>query len=84
MGSLVLKLAATLLVTGLVDGLYSFRGSAKMRMSRKELRDEHKQREGDPRIRARMREAPEEVLKRVQSLRRDTPRVGGDHHPDAL
>lgn len=69
-GSLVLKLAATLLVIGLVDGLYSFREFAKkMRMSRKELKDEHKQREGDPRIRARMRELRKEMLKRVQSLK---------------
>lgn len=69
-GGLVLKLAATLLLIGLLDGLYSFREFAKqMRMSRKELTDEHKQREGDPRIRARMRDLRKEMLKRVQSLR---------------
>jgi flagellar biosynthetic protein FlhB len=42
----------------------------RMRMSRRELRDELKQREGDPRIRARIRELRQELLKRAKSLKR--------------
>ena len=59
MGSLVLKLAATLLVIGLVtactasvvreEDAHEPQGASRMSI---------KQREGDPRIRARMREAP--------------------------
>lgn len=39
-----------------------------MRMSRRELTDEAKNRDGDPRIRARMRELRNEMRKRSQSL----------------
>jgi len=42
----------------------------KMMMSRKELRDEHKHREGDPRIKSRIRELRQELLKRTQALRK--------------
>ena len=42
----------------------------QQRMSRRELKDEHKHREGDPRIRARLRELRREWLKRSLSLRR--------------
>ena len=40
----------------------------RMRMSRRELREEHKEREGDPRIRARLRELRLEWLRRARSL----------------
>jgi flagellar biosynthesis protein FlhB len=39
-----------------------------MRMSRKEVTDEHKQREGDPRIRQKIRELQREMLKRASGL----------------
>jgi flagellar biosynthetic protein FlhB len=39
-------------------------------MSRKEVRDEHKEREGDPRIRARLRELRREALRRSMAARR--------------
>lgn len=42
----------------------------RMKMTRKEMRDELKQREGDPRIRARIRELRQEMLKRSKSLKR--------------
>lgn len=41
----------------------------KMMMSRREVTDEHKQREGDPRIRAKIRELQKEARKRSKSLR---------------
>jgi flagellar biosynthesis protein FlhB len=41
----------------------------RMRMSRRELKDEYRNREGDPRIRSRLRELRRELLKRTRSLR---------------
>jgi flagellar biosynthetic protein FlhB len=41
-----------------------------MKMTRREMRDELKQREGDPRIRARIRELRMEMLKRSKSTKR--------------
>jgi flagellar biosynthetic protein FlhB len=64
------KMGMCLLVIACVDMLFT-RGefSRKMRMSRRELKDEFKQREGDPRIRARLRELRREMLKRSQALK---------------
>jgi flagellar biosynthetic protein FlhB len=42
----------------------------RMMMSRREVQDEHKQREGDPRIRSRQRALQKEVRQRSASLRR--------------
>lgn len=68
--SLGLKMALMLAFVGLLDLLYSRREFAKqMRMSRREVKDEFKQREGDPRIRSRLRELRREMLKRSQALR---------------
>ena len=68
--SLGFKLAAVLLLIAAFDFLYTRREFArKMRMSRRELKDEVKHREGDPRIRARMRELRREMRKRSQALR---------------
>jgi flagellar biosynthetic protein FlhB len=39
-----------------------------MRMSKREIKDEHKQREGDPRIKRRLRELRVEWLKRARQL----------------
>ena len=44
--------------------------SKRMMMSRREVRDEHKQREGDPRIRSRQRALQKEARQRSASLRR--------------
>ena len=70
MASLSFKMAALLVVIALLDLLFTQREFAKkMRMSKRELKDEHKQRDGDPRIKARMRELQREARKRSQGLR---------------
>ncbi|QHI99175.1 flagellar type III secretion system protein FlhB [Xylophilus rhododendri] len=71
LSSLGLKLAATLGLVALLDYAYTRRSfQQRMRMSRRELRDEHKSRDGDPRIRARIRKLMRESLKRSRSVRR--------------
>jgi len=69
--ALGLKLAMALLAIALMDFGYTRREFTKrMRMSRRELKDEVKHREGDPRIRARLRELRREMLKRSLSLQK--------------
>lgn len=67
--SLGLKMALMLILIAAVDVLFT-RGEfgRKMRMSRRELKEEFKNREGDPRIRARLRELRRDALKRSQAL----------------
>lgn len=66
-----LKIALALVIIALMDFAFTQREFAKrMRMSHRELKDEHKNREGDPRIKARIRELRRELLKRTQALRR--------------
>lgn len=68
--SLGLRLAAMLAFIALLDLLYSRREFAKtMRMSHRDMKDESKSRDGDPRIRARLRELRREMLKRSLALR---------------
>lgn len=56
------------LIAGL-DAMYMRREFAKnMRMSKREMKDEHKHREGDPRIRGRLRELRRELLKRTRAV----------------
>ena len=70
-GGLLSKLLAVLMVLAAVDFAYTRREYAKrMRMSRREVKDEHKQREGDPRIRQRIRELRVKMLERSQSMRK--------------
>lgn len=65
-----LKMAIALGVIAAADLLFTRREfGSKMRMSRRELKDEFKNREGDPRIRARLRELRREMLKRSLALR---------------
>jgi len=65
-----MKIALALVAIALVDLLFSRREfNRKMRMSRREVREESKQREGDPRIRARLRELRREMLKRSLATR---------------
>lgn len=67
--SLCLKLALALAVIALIDLGFSRREFAKnMRMSKRELKDEVKNREGDPRIRGRLRELRREMLRRSRAL----------------
>ncbi|MGC3998568.1 MAG: EscU/YscU/HrcU family type III secretion system export apparatus switch protein [Anaeromyxobacter sp.] len=70
-GALGLQLGLALAVIAVLDLAYTRREFAKqMRMSRRELKDEHKHREGDPRIRARLRELRREMLKRILALKK--------------
>ncbi|HEX6362346.1 MAG TPA: EscU/YscU/HrcU family type III secretion system export apparatus switch protein [Albitalea sp.] len=70
-GALGLQLALAMAVVALLDLAWTRRAYARrMRMSRRELRDEHRHREGDPRIRARLRALRRELLKRTGALRR--------------
>jgi flagellar biosynthetic protein FlhB len=68
--SLGLKLAMVLWAIALIDLIFTRRQFAKkMRMSHKDIMDEAKQREGDPRVRARLRELRQEMRKRSNSVR---------------
>ena len=65
-----LKMALILAFIAFLDLLYTRREfGRKMRMSRRELKDEIKNREGDPRIRQRLRELRREALQRSKALR---------------
>jgi flagellar biosynthetic protein FlhB len=69
--SVGMRIAFALLAIAAIDFAWSRREfSGKMRMSRRELKEEHRQREGDPRIRARLRELRREALRRTMALRR--------------
>ncbi|XDF33450.1 EscU/YscU/HrcU family type III secretion system export apparatus switch protein [Paracidovorax avenae] len=70
LGSLGFRMALLLAIIAALDWMFTRREFArKMRMSRREIKDEHKQREGDPRVRARMRDLRREARKRSKSLR---------------
>jgi flagellar biosynthetic protein FlhB len=74
-GGLLVKLLLALVLIAAVDWLFSQRHYARqMRMSRREIKDEFKHREGDPRIRARIKELRVKLLKRSQALR-DVPKA---------
>lgn len=71
MAALGLRIALALWIIAAIDLVHSRRTFAKeMRMSRREIKDEVKHREGDPRIRARQREMRREALKRALALRK--------------
>ncbi|MBC3875071.1 EscU/YscU/HrcU family type III secretion system export apparatus switch protein [Undibacterium flavidum] len=66
--SLGFKMALMLFLLAAVDLIYTRREFAKkMRMSKRDIKDEMKNRDGDPRIRSRLRELRKEMLKRSQS-----------------
>lgn len=70
-GRISLLLAASLMVVAVGDLLWTKHEFAKqLRMSRRELRDELRHREGDPRIRSRMRVLRREMLARLQAVSR--------------
>jgi flagellar biosynthesis protein FlhB len=67
--SLSARLVAVLALFALVDVLFArWEFLRNLRMSRRELEDEHKHREGDPRIRARLRELRQEFMRRMRSV----------------
>jgi len=68
---LMFKLLLVLLLVAAIDMAYTrWDFSKKMRMSRRELKDEVKRREGDPQIRAKRRGLQKEAVKRAGSLSR--------------
>lgn len=65
-----LKIVLVLVIVAVVDLIYSRRSFArKMRMSQREVKDEVRQREGDPRIRSRLRKVRLEMRKRSRGIR---------------
>lgn len=69
LSSLGLKMTLILGLIALLDLMYTKREFAKkMRMSKRERKDEAKQREGDPRIRARLKDLRREMLKRSTAV----------------
>ena len=69
--ALLLRLGAALLVVGVLDWLVVRKQfGRRMRMSRREMKEEVRRREGDPHIRARIRELQRENLKQSRSLGR--------------
>ncbi len=69
--SLLLQLIGLLFIIAAIDMVYSRRDfSEKMKMSQREVKEEHKRREGDPEVRAKIKELQREASKRAQSLSR--------------
>lgn len=69
--SVWLKLLIAFLFIAFLDLLLSLWDYAKrLRMSRRDITDEHKRREGDPRVKSRIRELQREALKRAKSMGR--------------
>jgi flagellar biosynthetic protein FlhB len=68
---LLFKLLLAIAIIALIDLIYTRWDYAKrMRMSHRDVGDEHKQREGDPRIRRRLRHLRNELLKQTRAVRR--------------
>jgi flagellar biosynthetic protein FlhB len=70
LASVGFKMALVLALIAIVDMLYTHREfMRKMRMSKREVKEEAKNRDGDPRIRSRLRQLRQEMLKRASSTR---------------
>ncbi|MDH5325999.1 MAG: flagellar biosynthesis protein FlhB [Gammaproteobacteria bacterium] len=68
---LVFQLLVVLCIIMIIDLVYTkWDFSKRMMMSRRELRDEIKRREGDPQVRAKQRELQKEAAKRVGAISR--------------
>ncbi|MES2933131.1 MAG: EscU/YscU/HrcU family type III secretion system export apparatus switch protein [Pseudomonadota bacterium] len=68
---LLFKLLLVFFLIGLIDVIYTrWDYAKKMRMSHRDITDEHKQKEGDPRIRHRMRQLRNELLQQARSVRK--------------
>lgn len=68
---IIFKLTLVLALVALVDVAYTRWSFAdKLKMSRREVKQELKQREGDPQVRARIRELQRELVKRAKAIRR--------------
>lgn len=70
-GALLVKLVLALFLLALIDVLYTrWEYAKRMRMSKRDVKDEFKNRDGDPRIRARIRELRREVLNRSKAMQK--------------
>ena len=70
-GVILAVLTAVLALLAMMDMAYTrWEFLKQMRMSKREIKDEHKQREGDPRIKSRLRELRVEWLKKGMTLKR--------------
>jgi len=69
--AMLFRLGLALVVVGLIDiAIVRRQFSQQMMMSRREMKEEVKRREGDPQIRAKIRELQRENLKQARSLKR--------------
>jgi flagellar biosynthetic protein FlhB len=69
-GGILVKIIIVLIIIAVIDFTYTrWEFAKRMRMSKRDVKDESKQREGDPRIRQRIRELQREVLKRSKAAR---------------
>lgn len=89
LATVVFTLLALFALVAALDVFFTrFEYGKKMRMSRRELKDEHKRREGDPEIRSRRRRLQQEYLKRTRATRRvkdaDVIIVNPTHYAVAL
>jgi flagellar biosynthesis protein FlhB len=67
--SVLTRLVFALFILAVLDFAYTrWEFAKRMRMSKRDIKDEHKNREGDPRIRSRQRELRQEVLKRAKAM----------------
>lgn len=67
-GGVLVKLLLVLIIIAIIDFAYTrWEFAKRMRMSKRDIKDEHKQRDGDPRIRQRIRELQREMLKRSKA-----------------
>lgn len=67
---LVFRLLLLMLAVSLLDLLFTrWEYADRLRMSRREVKDEHKQREGDPKVKARIRELQNELRSKSRALR---------------
>lgn len=70
-GAIIFKLVMAVLLIALLDIVFvRWDFATQMRMSRRELKEEVKRREGDPLIRAKLRALQKEAVKRTHSLGR--------------
>ena len=68
---LIFKLAMVLAFIALIDVMFTRWSFAdKLKMSRREVKEEIRQREGDPHVRARIRELQRELVKRAKAIKR--------------
>lgn len=70
-GVILALLTALFVLLALADVAYTrWEFLKQMRMSKREIKDEHKQREGDPRIKSRIRELRMELFKKGMTMQR--------------